>query len=404
VHRPSIAVVTPLFPLRDEPYRGAFVHATVVALQKLANVKVYCPVASYPKLPLLSPLSFKYRKPDYGFCPPGVESVTYFEYPAFPVLSRPVNAYTSGRALLRNLPADPPDLLLAYWLFPEGYGAVQAAKQVGIPCVVGALGGDLRAIPDKVALHQTRKCIQEASQVITVSEELRLQALALGGDPKKVRTILNGCDRSIFYPSSRQVAREQLGVARDSELVLYVGHLIAAKGLRELVGAIQQLAPHRPKIQLVMVGEGRLADELSATVQQNGLSDRVHFPGICSREQVAKWMTACNVFCLPSYSEGCPNVVLEALSCDRPVVATDVGGIPEIVSSQCGYLVPPQNVDRLAQALQLALDKDWHSDSIAQTSQRGWDTVAEETLSFCMQLLPQAAPNSEKLGCTKVSV
>jgi glycosyltransferase involved in cell wall biosynthesis len=99
-------------------------------------------------------------------------------------------------------------------------------------------------------------------------------------------------------------------------------------------------------------------------------------------------MRAADVFCLPSYSEGCPNVVVEALACGRPVVATKVGGIPELVNETCGMLIPPRNAGELAKALDRALSKPWDSEEIARTFTRSWETVAAETLAVCRKVKP----------------
>ena len=98
---------------------------------------------------------------------------------------------------------------------------------------------------------------------------------------------------------------------------------------------------------------------------------------------MAQWMRAADVFCLPSYSEGCPNVVVEALACGRPVVSTEVGGVPELVNESNGILVAPRDAVALRTALDKALDKAWDSDEIARTSARSWETVAQETLAVC---------------------
>jgi glycosyltransferase involved in cell wall biosynthesis len=98
-------------------------------------------------------------------------------------------------------------------------------------------------------------------------------------------------------------------------------------------------------------------------------------------------MAAADVFCLPSYSEGCPNVVIEALACGRPVVATKVGGIPELVGSACGLLVPPRDSRSLSCALAEALARRWDAQSIAQRFSRPWERVAEETIQVCYEVL-----------------
>ena len=94
-------------------------------------------------------------------------------------------------------------------------------------------------------------------------------------------------------------------------------------------------------------------------------------------------MRAADLFCLPSYSEGCPNVVVEALACGRPVVATRVGGIPELVKGTCGMLIPPRDIGELRRALDAALSKQWDGEEIARTSRRSWKDVAAETFAVC---------------------
>jgi glycosyltransferase involved in cell wall biosynthesis len=98
----------------------------------------------------------------------------------------------------------------------------------------------------------------------------------------------------------------------------------------------------------------------------------------CAFDEVALWMAASNIVTLPSYMEGLPNVVLEALSCGRPVVATNVGGIPEILNDECGRLVPPRDARALAQALASVLDKGWNANAIAARGRRSWEDVAAE--------------------------
>ncbi|MBK7926457.1 MAG: glycosyltransferase [Bryobacterales bacterium] len=98
-------------------------------------------------------------------------------------------------------------------------------------------------------------------------------------------------------------------------------------------------------------------------------------------------MHACNVFCLPSLNEGCPNVVIEALSAGRLVVASSVGAIPDLVDQSRGELTPPQNPDALAAALERTLNREWRDDALSASMQRGWDTVAQETLAVCQTAL-----------------
>jgi glycosyltransferase involved in cell wall biosynthesis len=195
----------------------------------------------------------------------------------------------------------------------------------------------------------------------------------MGASPDRSYTVLNGCDTGLFFPRSRVTARETLGIAQDAEIVLYVGNLNHTKGLRELLRACVALSSRRPRLELTVIGEGALRAELNS-------GPPVRLLGRRSSEEVAMWMAAADVFCLPSYSEGCPNVVLEALACGRPVVASDVGGIPELVNEQNGILVPPRNWERLADALEQALAGSWDEAGIAERAGRSWEDTARDTI------------------------
>lgn len=378
-----IAVVTPLFPTREQPSVGQPIYYTVLGLKQWAEVRVFSPLPRYPSW--LRPTRFLYVRKDLTYRPPGVET-EYFEYPVLPRIGRLFNGYICSRRLTPRLRAWKPELILAYWLYPEGFAAVLAGRRMGVPVVVGARGSDLRRIQDRATAWFTRRTLHEASGVITVSEELRQKALQMGARGDRVKTVLNGCDGTVFKPSDRAAARAELGIAAEARLVLYVGRLDEGKGLEELLEAAERMRDVKDLL-FVLLGEGLLGDVLRKRVASAGLGDRVWLPGVSSRHEVAKWMAACNVFCLPSHSEGCPNVVCEALACGRPVVATRVGGIPELVNDTCGILVPAADTEGLARALRDALDAPWNSQTIAQQFTRNWDEVAADTFDICNRFL-----------------
>jgi glycosyltransferase involved in cell wall biosynthesis len=154
------------------------------------------------------------------------------------------------------------------------------------------------------------------------------------------------------------------------------------KGLFELVTAAERLHAKRPNLRFYMVGEGPDRNKIVKAIEAVHATGYIKVLPACSPEEVALWMTAANVVTLPSYMEGCPNVVLEALACGRPVVATEVGGIPEIMNDTCGRLIPPRNADALAEALDFVLDREWDAGAISARWGRGWDTVADELLAI----------------------
>lgn len=381
-----IAVITPFFPNGTEPYGGSPIYRTVVKLQELAEVRVLCPRARYPKWKVLQPRRSFYAPLDRSYSPPGV-SVRWVEYPALPVVARPFSHRICALYLRPHLVELRPDLVLAYNVYPEGCVAVALARQLGLPIVLGGRGNDLLRIPDERARRRIREALQKADFLLTVSEDMRRVALELGAPPERTRTVPNGCDTSIFRPADRVQARMHLGLAADLELILFVGRLTPVKGLDNLLRAISRLLPAHPRLQLALIGDDWMGGSLQRLAVELGVSAQIRFLGIKKPPEVAEWLAACDVFCLPSLSEGCPNVAIEALSCGRPVVGSNVGGIPELLNAGCGIMVPAGDPDMLACALREAIGREWDEPSIASAFGRGWSVVAAETFEVCRSIL-----------------
>jgi glycosyltransferase involved in cell wall biosynthesis len=276
-----------------------------------------------------------------------------------------------------------PDVACNFWLYPEGYATVAVARKLGIPALVCSIGSDLNRIADPVSRWLTRLAMNRATFVLTKSEHLRQQAIRMGINARKVRTIRNGCDPRVFHLADRSAARAQLAIDEKDELVLFVGRLDTAKGIIELLEAFASLASRRPNLRLAFVGDGPGREQLRCKVKDLALEGRVRLADACPSERVPRWLAAASVLALPSYAEGCPNVVIEALSCGRPVIATNVGGIPELVNEKSGILVAPRDSRALALAIDTAMERNWDERSISEQFHRGWDEAAGEMLGIC---------------------
>lgn len=381
-----ILVVTSQFPIAGEPTRGRPIHQTVRELARLAEVRVVSPVAVYPRW--AQPRSYLYRAPERLALDCDVE---YVSYPALPAVSRPFNGWLCGRAIDAEVTRFEPDVVLAYWLYPDAFGAMCAARRHGIPLVAGARGSDIR-VRDTISRALTRRVVRAADRLLVVSEDLgRLAVAEYGADPRRVSAIANGCDAGVFHLGDRRAARDALGIAAASTLVVYAGRLVAEKGLRELIAATRRIAAGRPHVELALIGGGPLAAELAQTAAA-AAPLRVHLPGAIAPDAVARWMTAANAFALPSYSEGYPNVLVEALACGRPIVATRVGGIPEIVDDSTGVLIAPRDETELQRALLAVLDRSWDETVLSRRFSRDWAAVAAETRAVCEDALRDREP------------
>src|ERR1035441_137293 len=351
-----IAVVTRYFPSSAEPWQGRSAYQTLRILAREAEVQVFFPNAAYPSL--LRPRSRIYDRLDASFSPPDVKA-NYYDYTALPLVSRPFNGQLAARVLLPHVRDFAPDLIFSIFLYPDAYAALQIGKALSVPVVARSIGSDINNIGDRISAMHTRSVLREVDFLVAVSDDLRRKAVAMGALADKTRTIVNGCDLSVFHVGDQLDARRRLQLDPQSEAVVYIGRMDVKKGLRELIDAAASLHPQRSNLHVYLLGEGPDRPILQAAIQAHDAAGNIHaLPG-CAPDDVAVWMAAADLVTLPSYMEGCPNVVLEALACGRPVVATNVGGIPEIMSDACGCLVPPHEPAALAHALAAVLDASW---------------------------------------------
>ena len=379
-----IAVVTRYFPSSAEPWQGRSAYQTLRILAREAEVQVFFPNAAYPSL--LRPRSRIYDRLDASFSPPDVKA-NYYDYTALPLVSRPFNGQLAARVLLPHVRGFAPDLIFSIFLYPDAYAALQIGKALSVPVVAMSIGSDINNIGDRISATHTRTVLHQVDYLVTVSDDLRRKAVTMGAPAEKTRAIVNGCDLSVFHPRNRTEARRTLQLDPQSEAVVYIGRMDVRKGLRELIEAAAALRPQRPNLHVYLVGEGPDRPVLEAAIQSHDAAGYIHgLPG-CAPDDVAVWMAAADLVTLPSYMEGCPNVVLEALACGRPVVATNVGGIPEIMSDACGRLVPSREPVALAQALASVLDASWDAASISAHWSRSWNAVAAELLAVFESVL-----------------
>lgn len=372
----KIAVITHYFPTSNQPHAGHSAYQTLKLLARECELKVFYPETAYLKW-LTPPSRVLHSGLDPSYRPAGVD-VEYLPYTTFPIVSRPLNGFSGARVVGPHIRAWRPDILLNYVVYPDGYAALRIGRKLGLPVVVTAIGSDLNVIPDPICGMLTRKVMRQADLVLTVSGALRQRAIALGADPARSQAILNGCDTTVFHPRDKAAARQALNIDPGLEAIVYVGRIDLAKGLRELVDAVASLRHRRPRVRCFIVGDGSDEPALAAAIAHHQAGEWIKLVPPCPTDQVALWMAASDLITLPSYREGCPNVILEALASGRPVVASNVGGIPEIMDETCGRLVPAKDSAALATALDQTLAISWDPAAIASLHTRGWAEVAAD--------------------------
>ena len=356
--RPRVLFVSNLYPNPRQPTRGVFNYHTVHSLAPHLELQVMAPVSWYPfsgKLEGIPPSEHDDGIPvlhPRAFYTPGVLRSRHGHF-FYRSLAKPV------RRLRSSFPFD---LLYGSWVYPDGFGVMKLARDFNVPYVLHALGSDINDYLDRAdRITRILAALKNASAIICVSKALRDRIAAQGVDPDVLHVVYDGVNTDVFRPQDKQRCRTQLSLPADARIVLFVGSLLPVKGPEYLLESAARLATDSSEpLHVVLVGQGSCLRRLRSLTRRLGLSDCLTFAGPRPHDEIAVWMGAADVLCLPSISEGLPNVVLEALASGRPVVASRVGGLPEIVTDDSrGFLVPPASPEELARALARALEASW---------------------------------------------
>lgn len=356
----KILILAHMFPSKARPLDGTFSFGRIQSLARYCQVKVITPKFWFPWFRIKG-LSEYWQVPEKEYLG-GVE-VFYskvWSLPKYNLTSfQSLSSFFSYWILLRQFRANFDfDLIHAYGACPSGFTAVRLGKMLHKPVVVTVEGGEIHTdlkypFLRKLILYTLRNC----DFITPVSEYLKNRMIRLGLTPHKMVAIPNGADFDRFRPMDQIPIRQKLNLPLNKKIILFLGTLRKTKGLLYLIPAIEQLMKKRQDFLFVLVGEGYLKQEIERQIRQLGLEPYVYLAGPCLHKTVPEWMNACDIFCLPSLNEGLSSVCIEASACGRPVVATKVGGIPEVVlDGQTGLLVEPRNPGQLVEVIAQLLD------------------------------------------------
>jgi glycosyltransferase involved in cell wall biosynthesis len=275
-----------------------------------------------------------------------------------------LGALVVARRLARE--GTPVDVLHAH-IHRMGWPAVLAGGVLRRPAVISENSSEWpRRLLTPAALRRARIAFPRAALVCPVSRHLR-RSIESYGVRARFRVVANTVDVGVFHPS-RHVPR------RPPTRLINVALHVEVKGLDVLLRAFARLVERRGSLTLELIGEGPLTPDLRQLAAELGVAEHVRFAGTASPEQIAAALRAAHIFVLSSLSENMPLAVLEALCCGLPVVATDVGGVPEAVDAGAGALAPPRDSEALAGAIETVLDgyERFDRTGIALRAQARW--------------------------------
>lgn len=381
----KVLLFSSLYPSAVRPIHGIFVETRLRELLKTGQVQAKV-VAPVPWFPFKAKRFGEYAQ--FAATPRfetrnGVE-VHHPRYLLLPKVGMNLAPYAMALGALRTVrrlqrEGFDPDLIDAHYYYPDGVAAGLLAKWLGKPFVVTARGTDLNLIPQ---YPLPRKLILEtaaqASASIGVCQALMDTLGELGADRRKLHTLRNGVDLQRFVPEDRAQARQRLGLPVDGRYLLSVGHLIERKGHHIAIEALS----HLPGVTLLIAGGGPEEGALKALAKRLGVAERVRWVGVVPQTDLKWWYSAADVLALCSSREGWANVLLEAMACGTPVLATNIWGTPEVVSTPAaGLLLARRDAPALAAAwVHLHTQLPSREDTRAHAETFSWEATTQGQL------------------------
>jgi glycosyltransferase involved in cell wall biosynthesis len=392
-----VLVISRNYPNEIMPELGLWVEGLVRHTQRWCESRVIAPVPYCPPLPPFVDLA-RFRRIGARGHVNGVEvwRPRFLTGPGYSLHSLEAGAlyWRLCRGLGRLRRQFPFDLIHACFTYPEGVVAARLARRCGVPVIISEHASWRPWMDDyPLVRRQALQAARECRFHIVPSRYARNTIAHFTGDSSKLRVIPNGVDGSTFtiLDGGRRPGPDQ---------ILFVGFVNRTKGVDVLLRAMRVLLDRRPRSRLVLVGGGfyrdtrRQGDQLQRLAVELGVQSQVQFVGMKTPVEVAACMRESALLVLPSRRETFGSVLVEALACGTPVVATRCGGPEDIVNEKVGQLAPPEDAPALAGAMEHVLA---HRDEYDPTELRtyalerfSWELVARRTMDLYMEAV--AAP------------
>lgn len=389
---PRLIVFSSLFPSSAQPTAGLFIRERMFRVGRRIPLVVVSPRPWFPGQGLI-----RRFRPHYRPLPSRLETQAGFEvhFPRFlaiPGLFRGLDSLFmawGSYLTLRRLKARGHNLIDAHFAYPDGHAALKLGRWLGLPVTVTLRGTEVPQSRNPALMPKLREVFRDADKVITVSDSLRRLALSLGLAQERGQVVGNGVDADKFAPVPRREARARYHLPADAKILITVGGLVERKGFHRVIACLPDLLKNHPDLHYLVVGgpcpEGDMSQALKGQATALGLADRIHFLGSMPPDEL-KWpLSAADVFVLSTRNEGWANVILEAMACGLPVVASDVGGNSEVVCRpELGEIVPFDDQAALTRALDRSLAQGWDMQTILKYARdNDWDKrVHDLTLLF----------------------
>jgi len=382
----KVLVFTGLYPNNVWPNHGVFIKERMTHFGKLdgCEIKVVAPVPYFP-----TSVKFNWRWRYSQVTPLEIRDNVEVYHPRYYTIPKVgmslygLLMFLSVLGCIRKVQKKFDfDLIDAHFVYPDGFAGVLLGWFFRKPVVVSARGSDINRYSHLPIIRQVlRFTLNKAVRSIAVSMALKQSMIKIGARQDRISVIPNGVSLDKFRPLPKTEARYTLELPPHKRIVLSVGHLTSNKGFDLIITAMQILRDHfhEENLHLVIVGEGIIRRHLERVIDSLHLREVVSLVGAIPHEDLYPWYSAADVFCLASRQEGWPNVILESLACGTPVIATAVGGIPEIICSENVGFLTERDPKKIARAIYVALNKSWQTDYLVEYARSySWERTALE--------------------------
>ena len=372
----NIIWLTPEFPSSNDNTKGIYIYRTVKELAKHYKITV---IALYPAAPpILEIIKYKkdwktlysdwktsYNNVNNSIIIPNCD-IIYLNYYRLPrKLFHDIEgwfAYFQLRNKLEKI-VTKDSIIHANWIFPAGTLGKIISDKYQIPFLISLLGSDVnRLVQGHKFWRSAQKLLNRSNIVTAVTNDLfeKCKEKNISIDESKKFLIDNIYETNKFIIKDRKQVKKILGIDESLRIIFYAGNLIPLKNVDVLINAFKLITNQEMGIELFIAGTGTDEGELKRLSQNLIIDKKVHFLGALNGDDLVKYYNAADILCLQSKSEGLPNVIVESFFCGTPVIASKVGGIPDIVKvGSNGFLVEPNSVDDLAEKIKLGLNSNW---------------------------------------------
>ena len=395
----NVLVFSSLFPSKVTPNNGLFIRERMFRVAKHTNLIVVSPKPWFPGQRLLRLFKKNYRpQPERVEVQQGI-TVYFPRFLSFPGVFRNLDAFMMFICcfyLVKKLKNKHHiDIIDSHFTYPDGLAATYLAQKLSLKSVITLRGTE---IPHSKSISRKKQLLlawKQADKIFSVSDSLRRHAIALGADAEKFKVIGNGIDTNKFKPLEKAYAKKLLDIDTDTKVLITVGGLVERKGFHRVIACIPELLKEHPKLLYLVVGgpsaEGNFESHIRALVKKLNVTNNVRFLGPIKPQDLNQPLSAADIFVLSSGNEGWANVILEAMACGTPVIASDVGGNSEVINSDMlGKIIPFDNHEALLEALHQGLQKDWDSNTLTNYAQENhWNNRIDLILNEYRSLTKQ---------------